>query len=344
MHRICQVMKMERTLESIPALFPEPLKTRLFALLANGASDVEELRLRNGYPPSYLIGGREIALETSDKLPAVDGVLLEEVLRRASQYSSYAVQSQLCQGFLTLPGGHRLGVCGRVVRDNSGIKNITELQSLNLRIARQRIGAADPATNLLWSQPGSALIIGSPGSGKTTILRDLIRQVSDRFSQRVGVVDERGEIAACLDGIPQLRIGRRTDVISGCGKKEGIEMLLRTMNPKWIAIDEITSDSDADTLIQSSYTGVRFLATAHVWDRSDLTCRPVYRRLLDSGMFEILIEIKSDRALCCERIKYACHKTDWDDSDYRFFRMGRDPCGEDSETVRESNAANAKRT
>lgn len=326
---------MEHSMESISFLFPEPLRSRVNGLLASEKPGVEEIRLRVGYSPSYLIGGREIALDASDKFSTVNSELLSDILRRGSQFSSYAVQGEICKGYLTIPGGHRLGVCGRVVRDESGIRNITEIQSVNLRIARQMIGAADPATNLLWSHPGSALIIGSPGRGKTTILRDLIRQVSDRFSQRVGVVDERGEIAACLDGAPQLRIGRRTDVITGCGKKEGIDLLLRTMNPNWIAIDEITSESDTDALVQSSYTGVRFLATAHVWERSDLYSRPVYRRLMDCRVFDHLIEIKPDRTLRCERINYACHEADRLDTDYRFLSVGRNPCCKVSETDRE---------
>lgn len=298
-------MHMDKMLEGIPALFPEPLRASVSELLAQRGEEMEELRLRCGCPPAVLMDDREISLFRGDKAQAADGALLTEVLRRASKYSAYAVQDQLRNGYLTLPGGHRLGVCGRVIPEAGGIRTLTEPQSLNLRIARQRIGAADPATNLLWSHPGSTLITGSPGRGKTTLLRDLIRQVSDRFSQRVGVVDERGELAACLDGQPQLRVGRHTDVLTGCGKAQGIELLLRTMNPNWIAVDEITSEADADCLIRASYTGVRFLATAHVWDREDLRRRPLYRRLLEAGVFENLIGIRPDRTLCCERMKDA---------------------------------------
>ncbi len=296
---------MEQTLAGIPGLFPEPFKSSVAALLDNRKGEVEELRLRCGCLATFLAENRELPLPSPETLPVVDGRLLTEVLRRASQYSAYAVQDQLRQGYLTIPGGSRLGVCGRVVRDGGEIRNLTEPQSLNRRLAREDPGAADPATNLLWSYPGSALIIGSPGRGKTTVLRDLIRQMSDRFSQRVGVVDERGELAACLDGQPQLKVGRRTDVVTGCEKGEGIALLLRTMNPNWIAVDEISAESDADSMIRASYTGVRFLATAHVWDRADLKRRPVYRRLLEAELFENLIEIRPDRTLCCERMKDA---------------------------------------
>ena len=298
-------MKMERTLEGIPNLFPEPLRSSVAARLSEKNGEIEEIRLRNGFPPTCLYGQRELPIQSEPPGFSVDGKLLSEVVTRASRYSAYAVQDQLRQGFLTIPGGHRLGVCGRVILHENGIHSISELQSLNLRIAHQKIGVADPATNLLWSEPGSALIVGSPGRGKTTVLRDLIRQTSDRFSQRVGLVDERGELAACLDGIPQLRIGRHTDVLSGCPKSIGIELLVRTMNPNWIAVDEISSERDADVLIRASYTGVRFLATAHVWKKTDLQYRPVYRRLLEADVFAYLIEILPDRTLSCERMKDA---------------------------------------
>lgn len=296
---------MEQTMETIQKLFPDPLRGAVSDLLAAPDRAVEELRLRCGWPVTWMAGGRELPLRPEGKALIVDGALLQEVLQRATRYSVYAVQDQLREGYLTLPGGHRLGLCGRVIRDGPRIRSLTELQAMNLRLASERIGAADAAANLLWCHPDSTLIIGSPGRGKTTLLRDLIRQTSDRFSQRIGVVDERGELAACVNGQPMLRVGRLTDVLTGCEKREGIDLLLRTMAPTWIAVDEITREDDAETLIRASYTGVRFLATAHVWDRGDLLRRPVYRRLMEAGLFENLIELRPDRTLCCERMKDA---------------------------------------
>ena len=151
----------------------------------------------------------------------------------------------------------------------------------------QKIGARQDAVEELLANP---------------LLRDLIRQVSDRFGQRVAVVDERGELAACLDGSPQLRVGRLTDVLSFCGKAEGIELLLRSMRPDWIALDEISAEEDLRTILRASYCGARFLATVHVLGPEDLRRRPLYRRLMEAGVFENLIYLEKDRSLRCERV------------------------------------------
>ena len=131
------------------------------------------------------------------------------------------------------------------------------------------------------------LLCGAPGSGKTTLLRDLIRQLSDRFGWRICVVDERLELAACASGVPQFRLGAHTDVLSGAPKAAGIELLLRTMNPEWIAVDEITAEADIAAIRRASYCGVRFLATAHAADRRELESRPLYRALLQDGFFRM---------------------------------------------------------
>ena len=322
-HRIFQVMLMRsklepgRDLEGLAGLFPDRLAGPIRELLTEKGDRLEEIRLRAGCPVSWVSGDREIVLSVpGDPTDArrenpgymgESGILcgpedLTQILRRASDYAAYAVQDQLTAGFLSLPGGHRLGVCGQAVPGQNGIRSIRELQSVNLRIAREVPGAADGAVSLLWSHPASTLILGPPGRGKTTVLRDLVRQISDRFRERIGLVDERGEIAACLGGVPQLRVGQRTDVLSLCPKERGILLLLRSMGPRWIALDEISDPADAEALIRASYCGVRFLATAHAWDRSDLEKRPLYRSLMESGVFENLVLIKPDRSLLCERI------------------------------------------
>ena len=296
---------MEQRYSKILEWIPEPLRTGMTDILERRGDEIEDFRFRGGCPAGAILGDREIAIKCADMLVTVDSQLLIEIFRRVTKNSTYAVQEQLRQGFLILPGGHRMGVCGTVVRDANGIRTIRELQSLNLRISHEWIGIADPAANLLWSNPASALIIGCPGSGKTTVLRDAIRQLSDRFAQHVGVVDERGEIAAVMAGQPQFRIGRMTDVLTGCCKQEGIELLLRTMRPAWIALDEITAESDVKAIARASYCGVRFLATAHTLRAEDLYRRPVYRSLMESGVFENCIEILPDRTLRCERMEHA---------------------------------------
>ena len=263
---------------------------------------IEEIRLRAGRPASVVLAGGERFLAQNGRLIPVDQPSIARVVERAAGYSVYAVQDSLSRGYCILPGGHRLGVCGRRTTDREGRSAMVDFTSVDLRVARQIRGLADPVTDLLWQNPASTLILGAPGSGKTTLLRDLIRQLSDRFHQRVSVVDERGELGAVVDGTPRLDLGRSTDILTGCGKEEGVYLLLRAMNPQWIALDEISCAGDLAAVERASYCGIRFLATVHGWDREDLVRRPLYRRLMDARIFSNLITIDQARELHTERM------------------------------------------
>jgi len=221
---------------------------------------------------------------------------LRYVLSAATGGSRYSAENTVREGFITLSGGHRIGVCGTTVTESGAIKTIRDVSSLSIRVAREKIGVGiRPAASLL--------IAGPPGCGKTTFLRDCIRILAEEGQNRVTLIDERGEVAACRHGMPQFRIGPTTDVISLCPKALGIPMALRVMNPQWIAVDEITREEDVEALCRGAYCGANLLATCHVWREEDLRKRPVYRRLLATELFREGILLSPDhgwRKICLE--------------------------------------------
>lgn len=245
---------------------------------------VEEVRLRLGQRPTALCGRKETALPGAGSVTADD---LRYVLSAATGGSRYSAENTIREGFVTLPGGHRIGVCGTTVTEDGAVRTIRDVSSLCIRAARERLGVGICPT-------ASLLIAGPPGCGKTTFLRDCIRILSEQRRSRVTLIDERGEVAACLHGAPQFHMGPTTDVVSLCPKAVGIPMALRVMNPQWIAVDEITREEDVDALCRGAYCGAMLLATCHVWQGEDLLRRPVYRRLLDANLFREAILLSSD--------------------------------------------------
>ena len=272
-----------------------PLRLREEALsLSEGAqARAEELRLRAGWPMTALIDGAERPLGG----PPVKPGELERLVEIASGASLHTVLDQVRRGYLTMEGGHRIGLCGTAALQEGEIRSLRAISSANLRIARQVRGAAAPVLDGLC--PGGrladTLILAPPGLGKTTLLRDLIRSVSEGegcVPLRVALADERGEVAALYRGLPQLEVGRRTDVTEGCPKAQGLMLLLRAMNPQVLAVDEITAPEDGRALSEAAGCGVTLLATAHGEDRADLERRPLYRPLLEAGLFRFLVRIR----------------------------------------------------
>ena len=263
---------------------------------------MEELRLRAGYPPSVRAAGEERALD----LAPVTAQELREVLSRAARYSVHSYAESLRHGFVTLAGGHRLGVCGTAAEENGQVIGVRGLSSVNLRIARQITGVA--AQIALWignGPPQSVLLLSPPGLGKTTLLREWVRLVSDK-GYTVAVADERGEIAALSDGVPQFAVGRCTDVLENCSKKQAALMLLKTMSPALLAFDEITAPEDVEAVSLCAHCGTAVIASAHAADVDDLRRRPVYRALLELGVFgrAVVIERKGkERCYRMERLE-----------------------------------------
>lgn len=266
----------DKLMEIIPPRMREPVNRM-------GRDTMQEFRIRESFPPELVLQKSSYWLD--DKCSRED---IAFCLQSASRYSPWAADS-LKKGYLTAPGGHRIGVCGQALYQKGQMMGIREPNSLCIRVARDFPGVGDRAP-----QEGSVLILGAPGWGKTTLLRDLIRQRSR--TQAVAVVDERGELFP--EGFDR---GSRTDILRGCRKAEGVQQVLRTMGPACIAIDEITAGEDCAGLLQAVGCGVTLLATAHAASTEEFIRRPLYRSLADKGIFQWFLIMHPDKSYRAER-------------------------------------------
>lgn len=256
---------------------------------------LQEIRLRMGKPPELVLRGGEKWLQQP-----VREEDLSFCINAACQYSPWTASSA-ANGYITAPGGHRIGLCGEVVVQDGSMSGIARPTALCIRVARDFPGIAENTKKI----QGSVLIIGKPGSGKTTLLRDLIRQRSDQGQGSVAVVDERGELFPYSGGKSCFDTGKRTDILSGCSKVQGIETVLRTMSPAVIAVDEITAQADCEAMLHACWCGVDLIATAHAGSIQDLRSRKVYQPIIQSGIFDTVIILRPDKSWRAERMNYA---------------------------------------
>jgi len=290
--------KAEDWFQEASALLPVWLRCAVRTLPERQRKEAEEFRLRAGQPASIVLPNGESRIPGCKERPITSediGITLEI----ASQGSAHTVLERIKHGYLTVGGGHRLGLCGSGVIKDSVFMNMRQLSSLAIRIAKEVPGAAAGVLEQLLDEGmlQSTLIISPPGRGKTTLLREIIRCVSDgegAVALRVGVADERGEVAAMESGLPRMAVGARTDVMDCCPKREGLLMLLRGMNPQVLAMDEITAPEDVDALETAAGCGVILLATAHGGNLRELGLRPVYRRLISENIFRRAVIISMD--------------------------------------------------
>ncbi len=258
-----------------------------------GREGLQELRIRIGQPPELIFQQGTSRLQRPASREDI-----AFVINTASEYSPWAAKT-VGQGYLTAQGGHRIGICGVGAVSGGKMSGISFPTSLCLRVARDFTDIAKSAVNI----SGSILIIGPPGSGKTTLLRDLIRGKSDSGQGSVSVVDEREELFPLCKGQACFFAGNRTDILSGCTKEEGIEAVLRSMNPEWIAVDEITAKADCESLLHAGWCGVNLLATAHAGSLQDLKTRPIYRPLLENRLFTTVLILRKDKSWTMERME-----------------------------------------
>ena len=266
-------------------------------------SHVEEVRLRCGHPLSVVADGKERSFKG---LP-VDAGELRELLARAARFSVHSYEEDLSRGFLPLEGGHRLGLCGTIARSNGLSVGYRTLSSVCIRVAREFVGVSAPYFQNICGDGRcrSTLIIAPPGLGKTTFLRDLIRLCSVN-GFRVGVADERSELAALRAGSSQFDLGPQADVIEGIDKAEAAMRLIRTMSPQVVAMDEITEEQDLRTVRMAAHCGVSILASAHGIDVQDLARKQMFREMFEQKIFEqfvILTRENGERTVRMEAVE-----------------------------------------
>lgn len=260
------------------------LPVKLRTIISEKCHEIYEIRMR--YGKEVLIIGKSGEIGTGI---VVDDSLLRETIEYISSYSLYAYTDRLREGFITVRGGHRVGVTGRVVTEEGRIKTISDIASLNIRISHEIKGCSDIVMPYLC---GSILIISAPRMGKTTILRDIIRNISNKPGEAVAVIDERSEIASCYKGIPQNDLGKRSDVLDCCPKEEGMNIALRALAPTYIGVDELSTERDVHCVKCIKGAGVNLIGTVHGQNTEDITNRREIGKLVSEGLFERYIEIE----------------------------------------------------
>ncbi len=282
------IKKFGQAVQYLPPRFREDA----MVLDDNTKISVTEFRLRSGRKLRINNGVKETEISES----VVRHEEIRTVLELATKSSVHTSYASLCEGYITVAGGHRISVCGTAIRDGDSIKGFRDLSSVSIRIAKEIKDASEEIINHIFCEEVfcNTLIVSPPGHGKTTTLRDLIRRISDR-GIRISLVDEKGEVAAKHKGCAQFDIGECTDVIDGVDKANGAVMMLRAMTPDIIALDEITAQKDIDAVCSVFNCGVGILATAHGYTAEDIFLRPGYKKLKELGVFKKIVFLNREK-------------------------------------------------
>jgi stage III sporulation protein AA len=274
---------------------PKEIKAMIEEMQPLLLESMEEVRLRQNKPIILYGGGREYIINKNGQLvfdPRNAYICTLEDIKNAvsliTNFSLYSFEDDIRNGFVTIDGGHRVGICGKAVLENGKVRTFRDISFINYRVARQVLGAADKVLHYILKEDNdlyNTLIISPPQCGKTTILRDIVRQISGGIpamgfkGKKVGLIDERNEIAACSLGLPKNDVGIRTDVLDGCPKAEGIQIMIRSMSPEIIATDEIGRCDDAGAVLDAINAGVKIITTIHGSNIEDFLRKPALEKL-----------------------------------------------------------------
>lgn len=274
-------------MHEILRLFPPNFQTAIEELAGNHWPQLQEIRVRIHQKIEFIF---DSTVHWLDKpLPTKKEAVY--ILNQLSEYSLYRMEEELRNGFITIEGGHRVGIAGGIITADQKVKAIQPVSFFNIRIAKQKKGCADALMPYIYDGAyHHTMILGAPQSGKTTIIRDICRQIASgshsNRSKKVTIIDERSEIAASIRGVPQHDIGMRTDVLDACPKAEGMMMAIRTLSPDILVVDEIGAEKDVEAIIEASQAGVKVICTIHANDMADLFRRPTMKKFLQESIFE----------------------------------------------------------
>ena len=275
-------------METILTFLPKNLASLISQIPPEQKEEVEEIRIRVNRPIEITLKGSPRFL--SYIIQPEDAIHL---LNKISQFSIYTLEEELKRGYITISGGHRIGLAGKVILLDGKVKAIRDITSFNIRIAREKIGIAEAMIPYIFQEDWMhTMIIGPPQTGKTTLLRDIARIISSGHSPRginarkVGIVDERSEIAGCVNGVPQLTFGYRLDVLDACPKAEGMMMMIRSMSPDVLIVDEIGRREDAEAIQEAVHAGIKLMMTTHGSSIEEIRKRPSLRDIIDLKIFE----------------------------------------------------------
>lgn len=287
----------------IAYMLPEPIRQMLLCS-GIGQNNLREIRLRTGREllletasGECFLGGDGTVLRTEEGAYVVRQEDIKATMELLTGYSVYAFEEELRRGYFTIEGGHRVGVAGRCVTEGGCVLRLQYISFLNIRIAHECKGCSEDLYRFLYGDGRyyHTLLFAPAGHGKTTYLRDLIRLISNH-GVRVGIADERSELAACRHGVPQHDVGIRTDVMDGCPKAAAMEMLLRSMTPQVLAADEIGMREDVEAIRQAAVSGCKVVATAHGDSFSELCKNPILKLLWEERKFERYVRVEKTKA------------------------------------------------